>query len=267
MNYRKYILLPTAILIGMSTVISCQQIEAVSEDAVTSAVYDGTLTDYLEAGGLEGNASFDSLLYLIDQIPGLKDSLNAPDKTYTLFAIPDQSFKTALQTLNSFRHDYKLGGDLSLKDLMIEPFVVNDTTIAFPDTEFADTTIVIRRYDYRAQMDSLVRCYLFNSEVTAAQLSADEGEAEIPSSLYGHSMYVQTGRDAASGALNLGTTYLKLIDTNGSKLPALWVTAEVKSADIRAKNGWLHLLSERHEFGFNKMVKYFQNYGNEYEKK
>lgn len=264
MNSKKCMILPAAILILMSAIASCQKFEVVSGDAVTKTVYDGTLLDYLREGG-QGE-TFDSLLYLIDEIPGLKDSLTASDKSYTLFAISDHSFTAALKTLNAFRRDFKLGGELALKDLMIEPFVVIDTIISYPGTSYADSTYIEYHYNYRAQVDTLVRRYLFNAEVTTASLSAQEGEAELLSSKYDYSMYLQTGRDAASGALELGTPYLKLVDTNGSKLPAQWVTADVQSVDIVTTNGWLHVLSPRHEFGFNKIVKYFQNYGNEYEK-
>ncbi len=253
----------------LSFFFSCQKVEVVSGDAVAKTVYGGTLLDFLEEG--DRGETFDSLCYLIETIPGLKDSLTAEGKHYTLFAVSDRSFASAMQTLNAFRRDYQLGRALSLKDLMIEPFVVTDTLtelVSIVDGTYVyDTTYVHHHYDYRAQMDSLVRRYLFPAEVTMQRLSEGEGEQELASSKYGYLMYVQSGREAASGAVALGTPYFRLIDTNGTKQTSLWINADVKSIDIEASNGWLHVLSPRHEFSFNKMVKYFQNYGNEYEKK
>ena len=177
-----------------------------------------------------------------------------------------QSFSSSLGTLNSFREDYRLGRNLSLKDFMIDPVIVEDTLIEHPNTSQADTTITKRVYDYRGMIDSLVCRYIFEGEYAFDNISNNGGEVEIASLKFGHTMYLESGRYAASGAIGIGGKYLNLIETNSSKLQTQWVTAGVERQDIRVTNGWIHILVPRHEFGFNEMVKRFQNYGNEDEK-
>lgn len=247
-------------------VTSCQDYEAVSQPAVVAKTYDGTLLDYLSEGNAGPDIRFDSLLYLIDRLPGLKDSLSSPSGNLTLFVVPDRSFELSLKTLNSYRESYKLGKALSLRDFMIEPFTVTDTVIKYPGTSFADTTYVDRKYDYRGQVDSLVCRYIFSQGISTDSIIALGGDGELESLKYERNMYMTSARGTASGASDLGLKYLNLIETNNSKLQAQWVTAAVSEMDIKATNGWIHVISPRHEFGFNEVLKKFKDYGNEYKK-
>ncbi len=258
------------VIICGSPLFSCQEDVAVSGEDIRTETYEKTIMDFLQDDAAGQGLTFDSLLYLIDHFPdslNLRDSLSRADASYTLFAIPDQCFQIAFQNLNKFRSDYEIGEALSLQDLIIEPFTVTDTTITYmgivDDVEQYDTIYTYRHYDYRAQLDSVVCRYLFSQAVTSDDIGDAGGTLDLASFHVGYSMSMEGGHHAASGALDLGNRYLELIDEKNSKLSDNWVTAGTSRFDIKAQNGYIHILLPSHEFGFNDMIRLFQNYGNE----
>ena len=158
------------------------------------------------------------------------------------------------------------GKRLGLEDLLIEPFSVVDTIVHQVSTEDNDTIYITRHYDYRHQLDSMLYCYLFNGRYSMDDV-LNVGATEVPCMSYGHLMRMEVGRGAASGAEGVGVRYMCLIETWDSKVTTTWVKAEVESSDIMTRNGWLHVLSDGHEFGFNGMEQLFYDYGNEKKKK
>ncbi|MCD8318655.1 MAG: hypothetical protein LUC45_07380 [Paraprevotella sp.] len=202
---------------------------------------------------------------LIDNLPGLKDSLERPMRM-TFFAIPDPCFEKAIYALNRYRSSYELGGNLSLKDFLIEPFTVIDSVIHQVSTTEFDTTVVERHYDYRQQLDSMMCSYVFSGEYTIQNVEEVGGAVEPLALAFDHQMRIEVGRGSASGVTNLGARYMRLVETSGSKVTTQWVNADVETSNLSTSNGWIHILSEGHEFGFNGFEQMFYNYGNEKQK-
>lgn len=246
---------------------SCQQYDTESTDSVSRSSYNGTLYAYLADNSAHPGVTYDSLLFLVNNLPGLKDSLENGKTESTLFAVSDKSFSNALGALNRIRRSNDLGRDLSLSDLMIEPFIVNDTVITqTSSTGQKDTTVVVRHYDYRSQMDSLVCRYIYSQPYTTSSIMESGAAVEVGDLKFGEKLRIESGRYAASGAVSSGMRYLFLVETGGSKLTTSWVRASASQYDLRASNGWIHVLLPNHEFGFNEMGTLFQNYGNEKKK-
>lgn len=266
MSKNYYIGTMLAVMLTFST-IACNDYEAVPTSETVTESYQGSLLDYLSESHADPEMRFDSLLYLIEQYPDIKEMLTATGSKATLFAIPNRCFSSAISTLNSYRKNYKLGRELALKDFMIDPFTVVDTLIDSPGTIFADTTYIERKYDYKEQLDSLLCRYILPQEVTSHIVIDDGGAVEYASFKFGHSMQLNAGRGNASGAVNLGGRFLELIEMNGSKLQANWITGKVQLLDVKTTTGILHILSPDHEFGFNEFLKKFGYYGNEKENK
>ena len=264
----KQILLKNVILfMAVCGLFSCQEYE-IGEVPTTKAAtetYEGTLYAYLADKDAHPQVTFDSLLFLIDSLPGLKDSLER-HVPMTVFAIPDPCFEKALYALNRYRSSYELGDELSLKDFLIEPFTVWDTIINQITTEEFDTIIVARNYDYRRLLDSLVCSYCFDGEYTMQNISEVGGAVEPVALTFGHQMRMEAGRISASGAEELGSRYMRLVETSGSKVTTQWVNAEVETFNLATSNAWVHILSKEHEFGFNNFEQLFYNYGNEKKK-
>lgn len=225
--------------------------------------FDGTVLDFIsQQNGYEGYG-FDSLLYVLNRVEGIPDSLSQTSHQVTLFAAPNPCFELANQALKSYRTGMKLGDELDLDDLLIEPFEVVDTIVDFnPIAVSYDTTYVSRQYDYRESLRQLVGRYVFMQDIPTNQVI--EGTYK---SLFSRDMYLQVGNQDASGMVQAGKQYFQLIETRGSKQQAQWVKAEVSVCDIKCSNGYVHILAPRHEFGFNEITSYFANYGNEKKKK
>lgn len=251
----------------MLPIASCTDYEALQEPELTMDTYHGTLLEFLEDKTSGRGVAFDSLLYLLEQYPDVKETLSDPQGNATLFAVPNECFASAFGTLNAYRQNNKLGNNLALKDFMIAPFTVIDTLITRPDTPLADTTYIYRKYNYKAQVDSLLCRYIFPEAILSDAVISEGGAIEQMSFLFNHRMQLKASRGNASGATALGKKQLQLIEMNGSKLQAQWVTGQVQQMDIKASNGIIHILSPLHEFGFNETLYKFKDYGNERETK
>lgn len=252
--------------VAVLTMVSCQDYETDEyQVGKVSEYYEGTLYDYLADKSAHPNVTFDSLLFLADRLPALKDSLQGR-KVLTLFAVTDKSFELAFRGLNLYRNAYGKGRHLAMEDLLIEPFTVIDTIVRQVSTEEYDTVYVSRHYDYRKQLDSMVCCYMFDGGYSMSDIQKLDA-TEIPCISYGHLMRLEAGRGNASGAEGLGARYMCLIETWNSKVTTTWVKAGVENPDIKTTNGWLHILSGEHEFGFNGIEQTFYDYGNEKSKK
>ena len=92
------------------------------------ARYDGTIYDYLKAGDPDLGLTFDSLMYFLDlpdeeknasgvplKLNELRRSLKDETGQYTLMALPDSCFRSAIEMLNRYRKLNKL--QLTAEDL------------------------------------------------------------------------------------------------------------------------------------------------------
>lgn len=227
-----------------------------------SPTYSGTVTEWLADAAAHPSQGFDSLLTAIGGIPGMSDTLTLPGQQYTIFAASDASFASAEAALALYRRANDLGGALSLSDMQREPFTVLDTIITpTAIVSVFDTTYVARHYDYRRDLRSLLGRYIFTRAISSTE-ATDISYA----SLYARQMNILQVSEDAGGYAEAGPLRLRLVETRGSKQQTLWVKADVVEADIRCSNGYVHVLSPLHEFGFNDFTSLFYNYGNEKKK-
>lgn len=244
--------------------ISCQDYDTLySDSGVKVNKSDSTILGYLSESDTILNFRFDSMMVVINGIPGLKDSLEKAGVDYTVMAIPNECFQTAIKNLNDYRQTHSLGEGIYLKDLLIEPFIVKDTIIKVINATTKDTTIVSTVYDYRKDLESLLCRYIFRGIYDFNMISSNSGGLSVDCYKYEYMMNMKCGHYAASGVLNGGVKYFIFSDRNNTQLMDSWIKSKIERIDLHVKNGLIHVLSTGHEFGFDDFISQFKNYGNE----
>lgn len=260
----KSIYIIISIAIGSIMMLSsCNDYDQSEPEIIIQDDFDGNAIDYLKASH-EGDLKFDSILYILDRIPELKAELSQNEKKLTFFAPSDNSVRDAIKALNAYRKSNNIGEPVYLKDLLVAPFTVQDTTIVINRlTQEEDTTFTERRFDYCQQMDLLMSRYCFDGSINSDYVIETGGQIKQNTSRNSLEMVLESGRYDASGAVGAGMRYLHLVETNGSNLQSLWVKAEATKRDVIVDNGIVHILSNHHEFGFNLFIQNFKNRGTE----
>jgi len=178
-----------------------------------NAVFDGNSYSFLEAqGGL-----YDSLLYVIDKVPNLKDTIENYD--ITLFAPTNQCFTNALKNLNELRETQ------------------HKTPLYLKDIDVVDLDTLLCRYVIPGNYltDSLIE---FSDGISVSSLR------------YDYTMHLRYNRQDANGYQNGGPQEIEFSDPKSSIFERYWVTTYTTSVNIHTDNGVVHLLSPGHEFGF-----------------
>jgi hypothetical protein len=251
------------------TVHSCTDYGSEFTDAgfkAQSHEYDGTIYEYLSEGDAGLGLRFDSVLMVIDGIPGRKEMLSEPGAEYTFFAAPDECFRATINNLNRVR-DVASKSRMTFADLLIEPFTVVDTIIREIDISgvtYYDTTYNFRHYDYRKQLDSILCRYIFDGLYSFDTIAANPRGVEPECYNYKLKMNIESFRQTSSGVINSGQKRIIYSDMNESKLTSDWLRSATLNIDIKTKNGIIHVLSTGHEFSFDDFIYRFKNYGNEY---
>lgn len=264
---KRIIIIPLAVLFAaMTLTVSCSDYEEGRGTEIESLSFNGTVLDFLDHAEEYSDLTFDSLRLLVNNIPGLRDKFGEKDAEYTLFLAPDRSFTLAMDALNRYRRGHKLGRNIELKDLLIEPFSVTDTIIpgtgVYVEEVFVpDTVYNVRHYDYRASLDTIVCRYAFKQAITSYSANND-----TYISIAFRQMKVNAGYNDASGMAGMGTSYMQLVDMQGTMREELWLKTPVIKRDIKCTNGYVHILSDSQEFAFNNIIYYYNNYGNEQNK-
>jgi len=268
-----FIVLGTCIILGC--VVSCEDYDSpYYKDTAEVTSFKGTVLDYLSAGDPTYNLHFDSMMVLINGIPGLRDTLAQDSAEFTIFAVPNECFQSAINALNQYRKNNSKDSLICcLKDFLIEPFTVVDTLIVPEVTDEegtivtpADTTLVKTKYDYRGQMDSLICRYIFRGKYDSELISENTNGLVIPDIKYGYNMNVAYEQLPATGLLDAGIRRFIFSDMNGSTLETNWTSTYTyykQALDLQSDNGIIHLVTPGHEFGFDHFVSFFQNYGYE----
>ncbi|PCH70311.1 MAG: hypothetical protein COC06_05345 [Bacteroidales bacterium] len=247
---------------------SCEDYDSPYSNSVVGVnQYDGTVLDYLKEGDQLNQLQFDSMLFVIDSIPGLKDSLEK-SSVLTIFAVPNTCFKTAINALGNFRSDMARPS-LYLKDLMIEPFSVEDTLIV-PEEMLLDGTIIpadtifsYRYYDYRSQLERMTCKYIFNEAIVSEDVRINTDGKEMSSFIYEDEMNAKYEQLPASGVLYGGNQRLMFSNMNGSKVESDWLSTYTQIIDIHATNGIVHVITTGHMFGYDNFIADFKNLGYE----
>lgn len=248
---------------------ACQDYESIAPYIpVEVETYDGTLLEFLsDKSAAWSEHTFDSMLVIINAIPGLREELEKEDNHFTLFAIPDKCFERSFKQLNAYRSQKNLGEEISLDDLLVEPFIVEDTIFQVIPGNRVDTLITIYNYDYRAQLDSLFCRYFFDGiHDTKEVLDADYHRLTAESYKNRYQMSMACDFLPSAGVLGGGTMVFTFSDMNNSQLSTRWETTDVIAYDIYAHNAVIHIITDQHSFSFDKFINYFKNRGNEYAK-
>ena len=164
-----------------------------------------------------------------------------------MFAVPNECFEYSFDQLNTYREQKKLGKALFFKELLIEPF---DVEIEIPNKDDPENPIIeIRHYDYRACVDTLLCRYIFTGKYDTKKIIEAQESLSLESYKYKYQMNVSCTRQTASGIVGEGVRNFTLSDMNNSQLKDLW-----KSTNV---------LTNQHNFGYDKFINYFKDYGNE----
>lgn len=192
-----------------------------------NSVYNGSTYQFLESQ----KGLYDSLLYVIDRVGGLKDSLNKTDDSFTstLFVASNKSFQTALENLNVFRA------------LQSKP------------------PLYLHQLD-SVQLDTLLRRYVFAEQIITDSVSMlSDGKlfesVAISDSLGSkYNMHLKYERHNASGYTKGGPQTIIFSDPKNSQFERYWVKSVTSSVNIATKTGYVHLLESGHEFGFGEFM-------------
>jgi len=176
------------------------------------SVFDGDTYSYLQSK----LGVYDSLFKALDRVPWVKDTLQSD--SITLFALTNNSFKSALQNLNLLRASQ---GRSAL------------------DLNTVDVT----------ELDTLLSKYIIKGRYTTDSLLYTDG-ASLKSVKYHFSMHGQRVKSDALGYVGGGPTSIYYSDTKESNFVKDWSRAQTQAVNIITLNGVLHILSNSHEFGF-----------------
>ncbi len=184
-----------------------------------SGVFNGNAIEYLESQ----DGVYDSMLYAIDRVVGLKDSIIAGN--VTVFAMPNASFKLALENLNEVRER---------------------NTPPRPPLNLATLD--------SAQLDTLMCRYVIQGLYNTDSVSQYADGLTVTSLRYDYLMQLQYFHNSSSGYENGGPEYLIFSDRNKSIFERYWVQATTNAVDIKTSNSFIHILSPGHDFGFGQVV-------------
>ena len=183
-----------------------------------NAVYNGNIYEFLKSQ----DGLYDSLLYVIDRVPNLLDTIENYD--ITLFAPTNQCFTNALRNLNELRATQRR-----------EPLSLANIDLVELDT-------------------LLCRYVLPGVYVTDSLVQFSDGVA-INSLRYDYQMHLRYNRQDANGYQDGGPQEIELRDLKNSIFERYWVTTYTTSVNIHTNNGIVHLLSGGHEFGFGEFTR------------
>lgn len=183
--------------------------------------YDGSIYNYL----MEQGGTYDSLAFVLERLPALKEKLNQTDRKITFFALNNRSFEIALENLN-FQREINGLNKIYLEDIDL------------------------------AVLDTLAHRYVFDEELPVAGFSTYQDGRSVFSAKYDYEMHVLYEVLTASGLVDGGQQQLTFSDVNGSIYERYWNSTVTATVDFKTKNGVIHTLAPRHEFGFGKLTTY-----------
>lgn len=163
---------------------------------------------------------YDSLLKVIDRI-GLEQLLS--NDGVTLFAPTNESFRLAIQNLNTVRKK------------------------ADQPREYLSEVNLLH-------LDTMLSQYIIRGKMSSDSLSSKDGKS-LSDFRYGYPMHGKLIQSYSSGYIDGGPSVIEFSDTKKSSFTRNWVTTNTASINIETKNGIVHVLSPDHVFGFADFVK------------
>jgi len=204
-------------LIFLTALTSCEKDSIYHDYENTIKEFDGTALQYLQAQ----KNTFDSLLFVLDRLPDLKDSLS--NKNITLFAPTNQSFQAAIKNLN------------------IERKAQGKSVMYLKDCDLAELDILTTRYILRG------------ARTTESYAPFTDG-LNLNSIKYEYPMHIQYNKLNASGFVGGGPQSIIFSDPKGSIFEKNWENANTNAVNIKTKNAIVNVLAPLHDYGFNEFV-------------
>ncbi len=208
--------------LSLLAMYGCQKGDPYYYDYERSAqLYDGTIYEYL----MEQKGTYDSLAVVLERLPDLKQKLNQSGSEITLFAVNNRSFELALENLNTERRQNGL-----------LPLYLEDVDLAV--------------------LDTLTNRYVFDELYPISGFEFYLDGLSIYSTKYGYEMHAFYKVLTSSGLAGGGQQQLMFSDVNESIYQRYWNSTTTATVDFRTKNGIIHTLTARHDFGFGKLTSY-----------
>lgn len=180
--------------------------------------FDGSVLAYLQ----KQPNTFDSLLFVLDRLPALKDSIQ--NQSVTLFAPTNTSFQAAIRNLNIQRASEGK-----------QPMYLANCAVE--------------------QLDTLTSRYVLRKKMTT-DVYADFVDGTLYKSLEsGYYMHVQYDKLNASGFVQGGPQSIIFSDPKKNIFTKYWQRANTNAVNIVAKNGVINILAPLHDYGFNEFIK------------
>jgi len=203
---------------------SCEKSNTYFTDFKTStAQFDGNTWDYIYAQ----YGIYDSLVMAIERFPELKNYLQTADSV-TVFGVNNRSFEVALATLNRVR----VQGNK--KPMYLEDMQAED-------------------------LEKLLCYYIIQGAYNAESISDLRDGKYVFGYKYDYQMHMQYQNTAASGLVGFGPQQIIFSDTNGRIFHRFWTRTTTASINVKTNNGYVHMLTPGHDFGFNKLIQLFNN--------
>lgn len=183
----------------------------------TVQTFNGSALDYLKSQP----GTFDSLLLVLDRVPGLKDSIASAK--ITLFAPVNKNFEAAIKYLNIQR---KAEGKAPIYLSTADPLELGIMTCKY----------VIR-----------------GNRSTDAFLNSADGLL-LNSIIINYPMHIKYVKQSSSGYVGGGPAVLNFSDTFGSNSQDYWTTTTTNAVNIKTNNATINILTPLHNFGFGEFT-------------
>lgn len=223
MNSLKFI----NILISLWLILSfsaCQKNDTPYYDYVNDIQsFDGTALAYLQG---QPQGTFDSLLFVLDRLPHIKDSLATQE--VTLFAPVNESFAAAIKYLNVKREREDK-----------EPLYLGSVDLA--------------------QLDTILCKYILRDKRETSDYQESSDGVLLESIAFSYTMHVGYEKMSSSGFQGGGASILNFSDTFGSTFTKDWVTTKANTVNIKTHNAIINILEPIHNFGFDEFTTRLDN--------
>ncbi len=203
---------------------SCEKSNTYFRDfQISTTEFDGSTWDYI----YEQYGVYDSLVMAVERFPDLKKYLQTADGV-TVFAPSNRGFELALLTLNRVREQGNKK-PLSLEDLNA------------------------------VELEKLLCYYIIQGAYNTESIADLRDGKYVYGYKYDYQMHMQYQTTAASGLVEFGPQQIIYSDTNGRIFHQFWTRTTTASINVKTNNGYVHMLTPGHDFGFNKLIKLFNN--------
>ncbi len=216
-NIKRFLKTSTAMLVVLSALTACEKDSIYHDYENTIKEFDGTALQYLQAQ----KETFDSLLFVLDRLPVLKNSIINED--VTIFAPTNQSFQAAIKNLN------------------IERKAQGKSAMYLKDCDVA-------------QLDILTSKYVLKGSRTTDSYAPFADGLNLISVIYDYPMHIQFNKLNASGFVGGGPQSITFSDPKGSIFEKYWQNASTNAVNIKTKNAIVNILAPLHDYGFNEFV-------------